>query len=657
MKDEHRAHSLLPKPAACTTKSGRLPVDQSLRIDISGHRDELLTKTVERFLNRLAKRTGSIIPVQLPNATVFSQITIECAGPTERVQSVNADEGYALIITSKGARLTAANALGVMRGFETVLQLVDIDDAGFYLPAVDIDDRPRFPWRGLMLDVTRHYMPLIDIKRTLDLMACVKLNVLHLHLTDDQGFNIESRKFPKLHERGHNGAYYTHDDIHAIVDHARDRGIRVVPEFDVPGHTAAWFAAFPHLAGYPGDYTPDRWYGSNPRNKDPQYCPAMDPTLEETCAFLDELFGEMTALFPDQYFHIGGDEVTPHHWLNNPAIVEFMNTHGFAHPPALQAYFNSRLVEIVRKHGKTMIGWDEVLHPDIPKDIAIQSWRGADSLAEAARQGHPAILSNGYYLDLMYSAEAHYSQDPLTGAAANLPPHQQANILGGEACMWSEYVTPEILDDRLWPRLAVIAERFWSNGDVSDIDNLYARFPSILRHLTWDGLKTEPTRSMMFERLTGGSPTDTLRTFAECLEPAKGYARRGYMTTSPLNRLIDTVPPESLAARNFARLCDAPRENAAAIDAHLRRWKSTLPDVTELMTRRALIKPYLPVLDQLATVLDIGLTALAYLDGSAPDGWVDEQTPAIDEAAKDIAEMTIAIVPSIRQLVDTLHSD
>jgi len=610
----------------------------------------------------------------VPNATIHTQITIECAGPAEQVQSVHADESYSLRVTAEAARLTAASVIGIMRGFETVLQLVDVDDSGFYLPAVDIQDRPRFPWRGLMLDVTRHYMPIADVNRTLDLMACVKLNTLHLHLTDDQGFNIESRKFPKLHELGHNGAYYTHDDIHAIVDHARNRGIRVVPEFDVPGHTAAWFASMPHLAGYPGEYAPDRWFGSNPRNKDPHYCPAMNPILEESYQFLDELFGEMTTLFPDQYFHIGGDEVTPHHWLNNPSIVEFMTANGFVNSPleegagevnphALQAHFNSRVVEIVRKYGKTMIGWDEVLHSDIPKDIAIQSWRGVDSLAKAAREGHPAILSNGYYLDLMYSAEQHYQQDPLA-AAADLSPHQQANILGGEACMWSEYVTPEILDDRLWPRLAAIAERFWSpqqacspleEGLGEGIDDLYARYPSILRHLTWEGLKSESTRSMMFDRVAGGESTDALVIFAECLEPAKGYARRGYMTTSPLNRLIDAVPPESLAAREFAKLCNAPRDNAAEIAARLRRWKSTLPEVADLMSRKALLKPYRPVVDQLRAVLDIGLAAVTYIENGAPKDWVDEQAPVLDEAAKDLVEMTIPIVPSIRKLVEVLR--
>jgi hexosaminidase len=477
-------------------------------------------------------------------------------------------------------------------------------------------------------------------------MAAVKLNVLHLHLTDDQGFNIESRLFPKLHELGKNGSYYTQEQIRSIVDHAASRGIRVVPEFDVPGHTAAWFAAFPDLAGYPGEYAPDRWYGGNPRNKEPHYCPAMNPTLEESYAFLDALFGEMSALFPDPYFHIGGDEVTPHHWLNNPSIVQFMQANGFEDPHALQAYFNRRLVEIVRKHGKTMIGWDEVLHPDIPTEIAIQSWRGAESLAAAAKAGHPAILSNGYYLDLMYSSVDHYAQDPHAGAAADLPDDVKANILGGEACMWSEYVTPEILDDRLWPRLAGIAERFWSPASaLTDVDFLYARFPSILRHLTWTGLRSESTRSMMFDRLTGGRSTEALRTFAECLEPAKGYARRGYMTTSPLNRLVDTAPPESLAAREFTRLCEAPAENATEIFARIRRWKATLPEVAALMSTSALIAPYAAIVDQLSTVLDIAQHAI---DGgpASPD-----QLAQLDEAGKPISEMIIAIVPAVKKLV------
>ena len=662
MNTESPTPSLLPLPSSYRRSPGRLTIEQTFSISTTGHVDDRLKDAVDRFRARLSRQTGmrfaasSELPHPNPLLGKERELIVDCESAAEPVQSVDADESYSLIVDDHRAVLRASNVLGVMHGFETLLQLVDLDEAGFFLPAVSIDDRPRFPWRGLMLDVTRHFMPVEDVNRTIDLMAAVKLNVLHLHLTDDQGFNIESRLFPKLHELGQNGAYYTQDEIRAIVDHAAERGIRVVPEFDVPGHTAAWFAAFPDLAGYPGEYAPDRWYGSNPRNKEPHYCPAMNPTLEESYAFLDALFGEMTALFPDAYFHIGGDEVTPHHWLNNPSIVEFMQANGFEDPHALQAYFNRRLVEIVQKHGKTMIGWDEVLHPDIPAEIAIQSWRGAESLAAAAKAGHPAILSNGYYLDLMYSAADHYAQDPHAGAAADLPDDVKAKILGGEACMWSEYVTPELLDDRLWPRLAGIAERFWSPAtppqpsppgreSTWDVEFLYARFPSVLRHLTWTGMRRDATRDLMYQRLTGDESPTALASIAECFEPAKGYARRGYMTTSPMNRLVDTVPPESLPAREFARLCEAPSENAGEIKARIRRWKAVLPEVAALMPTSVLIAPYTGVVDHLAAVLDIAERAI--------EGWSigAEDAARLEEAGKPVSEMIIAIVPAVKKLI------
>ncbi len=188
----------------------------------------------------------------------------------------------------------------------------------------------------------------------------------------------------------------------------------------------------------------------------------MDPTREETYKFLDAFIGEMAELFPDQFFHIGGDEVNGKQWDANPKIQDFMHAHGLKDNNDLQAYFNQRVQKIVSKHGKTMLGWDEILRPDLPNSIVIQSWRGPDSLAQAAKQGYRGLLSSGYYVDLMWSAERHYSTEPLSGAAANLTPEEQKRILGGEACMWSEYVSPENIDSRIWPRTAAIAERLWS---------------------------------------------------------------------------------------------------------------------------------------------------------------------------------------------------
>ena len=273
------------------------------------------------------------------------------------VLELGEDESYSLVITPTGAKLDAATTLGAMHGLQTFLQLVETGPEGFDVPAISIQDQPRFPWRGLMIDVSRHFIPIDVLKRNLDGMAAVKLNVFHWHLSDNQGFRVESKKFPKLQEMGSDGFYYTQDEVKDLIAYARDRGIRVVPEFDMPGHSTAWFVGYPELASTPGPYSIERKWGV--------FDPAMDPTSEHTYAFLDEFIGEMTKLFPDKFFHVGGDEVNGKQWDANPKIHAFMHAHGLKNNADLQAYFNTRIQKIVAKHGKTMEGWDGAGYPDV----------------------------------------------------------------------------------------------------------------------------------------------------------------------------------------------------------------------------------------------------------------------------------------------------
>ncbi len=309
-------------------------------------------------------------------------------------------------VSSGGARLKAATYYGVLHGLETFSQLVVPASDGFAAPAVHIEDRPRFPWRGLMLDVSRHWMPLEVVERNLDAMAAVKLNVFHWHLSDDQGFRVESKRFPKLQALGSDGHFYTQEEIRQVLAYAASRGIRVVPEFDMPGHTQSWLAAYPELAAAPppaaaGSYEVGRTWGV--------YEPLMDPTREETFQFLDAFISEMAALFPDAYFHIGGDEVHAAQWDASASIQAFARAHKLEGAHGIQVYFNQRIQKIVAKNGKIMIGWDEILHPDLPDSIVIQSWRGQKSLADAVREGRRGILSWGYYLDHLEPAKQHYA--------------------------------------------------------------------------------------------------------------------------------------------------------------------------------------------------------------------------------------------------------
>jgi len=654
---EARQLNLMPMPAALQMQAGQLVIDPAFSVGISGHSDAQLQRTVERFLDDLRRQTGMPpLDMKITNPAQAT-LVVHCEHETKAVQELGEDESYSLEISAAGAKLEATTTLGIMRGLQTFLQLVQTTSDGFVAPAITIQDKPRFPWRGLMIDVGRHFIPLDALKRNLDGMAAVKLNVFHWHLSDNQGFRVESKKFPKLTEMGSDGLYYTQDEVRDLIAYAHDRGIRIVPEFDMPGHSTAWFVGYPELASGPGPYQIERKWGV--------FDPAMDPTQERTYKFLDAFIGEMTKLFPDQYFHIGGDEVNGKQWDTNPQIQAFMRAHGLKTNQDLQAYFNTRVQKIVSKHGKTMVGWDEILRPDLPKDIVVQSWRGQDSLAAAARQGYRGILSYGYYLDLMWPASRHYAVDPMSDGAANLTPEEKQRILGGEACMWSEYVSPENIDSRIWPRTAAIAERLWSPQDVTDVNSMYQRLDYVSRWLDWLGLTHNSSYGPMLRRIAGSNDISTLRTFTDVVEPVKDYTREEIATVeatslSPLSRVVDAARPESDTARHFADLVDALIAGQADPSAKqevrtlLIRWRDNQSNLQALGTQSFLLTEIIPLSQDLSAVATTGLQALDYLDRGerASDDWATQQFAVLAEAQKPKAQLLLMVAPSVQKLVE-----
>jgi hexosaminidase len=271
------------------------------------------------MVRRLERKTGLTIGAARAASPAEATLVIHCTRASKPVQSVAEDESYGLTVTSERATLTAPNPLGVLHGLETLLQMVDVSTSGFAIPAVTIDDHPRFAWRGMLIDVSRHFMPVETILRNLDGMAVVKMNVLHWHLSDDQGFRVESRVLPKLQLAGSDGIFYTQEQVREVLAYARERGIRVVPEFDVPGHTASWLVAYPQLATDPNNLEIGRHFGI--------FNECMDPSNEAVYAFLDQFVGEMARLFPDEYFHIGGDEVNGRQWSASAKIQAFETAH------------------------------------------------------------------------------------------------------------------------------------------------------------------------------------------------------------------------------------------------------------------------------------------------------------------------------------------
>ena len=454
----------MPLPAHAVLGTGTIRIDHGLRISFEGFTEPRLERARDRFLAQLSRETG-ILDWPGPSAEQ-PRFLIQTGQASKPVQQLGEDESYHLEVTAERMLLRAPNTLGVLHGLQTFLQLVQLTPAGFAVPAVTIDDEPRFPWRGLMIDTGRHFIPITLLRQNLDLMEVAKLNVFHWHLSEDQGFRVESKIFPLLQADGSDGRFYTQDQVRDLIAYAHDRGIRIVPEFDMPAHAGAWFVGYPELASGPGPYSIVRKWGV--------FDPAMDPSTESTYHFLDRLIGEMTSLFPDAYFHIGGDECNGKEWDANPRIQQFMKSHQFKDDAALQAYFTGRVQQVVARYNKVAVGWDEVLQANTPKDVVIQSWRGQESLAVAARQGNRGILSSGYYLDLNEPASRHYAVDPLMGATATLTPAQKKLILGGEAAMWTEYITAENISQRIWPRgggrgrtLVVSRERHRRSIDVS----------------------------------------------------------------------------------------------------------------------------------------------------------------------------------------------
>jgi hexosaminidase len=651
---------VMPVPASVQPAAGQLRISQSFSVAITGHDEPRLDRAVQRFLRAMSRETGMPLQTRASESTAHATLTIRADHASKPVQDVDEDESYVLEIKPAGATLDAPNPLGVLHGLETFSQLVRVTSDGFAAPALRIEDRPRFPWRGLMIDVSRHFIPVEVLKRNLDGMAALKLNVLHWHLSENQGFRIESKIFPKLQDLGSDGFFYTQAQARELIEYARDRGIRVVPEFDMPGHSTAWFVGYPELASAPGPYQIDRAWGI--------FDAAMDPTRESTYRFLDRFIGEMSHLFPDPYFHIGGDEVNGKQWDANPKIQAFMQSHDLADNHALQAYFNMRVQRIVSRHGKTMIGWDEILSPDLPKNVVVQSWHAQEMLASAARLGFRSILSYGYYLDLMWPASQHYANDPLEGAAATLTSDQQKMVLGGEACMWSEYVSAENIDSRIWPRTAAIAERLWSPQETVDVDAMYRRMQEMSWRLERLGMTHRTGLNTMLRRLASSSDVSSLAVLADVVEPVKGYDREeaavaaGITLNSdqPLNRLVDAVAPESDVARKFSAAVDTfvaghfqDRATESQLRALLTIWRDNDARLAPQLEDSVLLKPAVPLSHELASLGSAGLQALDYLDRSesAPSGWTSQQLAIISEMKKPQDDLLLMVAAPVEKLV------
>ncbi len=643
----------MPLPTTLQAKSGVLRIDPSFSYALHGDPGQRLSDAAVRLVTRLETRTGVSLTKSPVPAGQSATLTVDVASAsTQAVPEFGEDESYTLDIDQHQISLSAKTDLGALHGMETLLQLIQPSGSAYIFPAVHIEDTPRFPWRGLMIDPGRHFLPVANVLRTLDGMAAVKLNVLHWHLTEDQGFRIESRIYPKLTALGSNGQFYTQEQVREVIAYASARGIRVVPEFDMPGHIQSWLVGYPDLGSAPGPF--------NIADKFGVMDAAFDPTRESTYTFIDAFLGEMAQLFPDPYMHIGGDESNGKQWRANPQIKAFMDAHGFKTTVELQSYFSTRIQKILAAHNKQMVGWDEILSPTLPTDAVIQNWHGIEFLTDAAKQGHRGFLSHPYYLDQMYSAADMFLADPLP-AGNDLTPDQAKLVLGGEACMWGEQVVPATIDSRIWPVASVVAERLWSPAADRDVNDMYRRLAVESLRLEGEGLMHMSGPVRVMRNLAGSTQIQPLEVFINTLQPVAFHVRSREQRPSPatvFDRLVDSVRPDPPLRHEMPILVDAALHGDAVsigqLDTLFHSWVAAAPALDKLRANSPILQEASVHIAAWPRLGSMGIEALSYLrSGKAPPaGWHDAQKATLHDANKPGELVDFVVLKPLQTLVD-----
>ncbi|RTY75443.1 beta-N-acetylhexosaminidase [Flavobacterium bomense] len=606
--------NLMPWPQNIKLTAGTFALSKKFKVNITGNPNPRIFIGATNFLRRLDGRTGLFLEQSFlteVNESPEAELQINCVrnGKIE----INEDESYELKIASNQITINATSDLGALHGLETLLQLLQNNSTSFYFPVVEISDSPRFTWRGLMIDAARHFQPVDVIKRNLDAMASMKMNVFHWHLADDQGWRIELKNHPKLTELASDGNFYTQEEIKNIVKYADERGILVIPEIDVPGHASALLTAYPEIGSKVGEgeitYEVQRNSGI--------FNATLDPINPKTYEVLSSIFDEVCPLFPSSYFHIGGDENNGKEWNANPAIQQFKKDNNLASNHDLQTYFNMKLIPILKKYNKKLMGWEEIMTENMSKDAIIHAWRGTNegqeaggALIKAAKSGYNTVLSNGYYIDLMLGIESHYLNDPIPKKII-LSPEEKARVLGGEAAMWSELVTPLNIDSRIWPRTAAIAERLWSDESVTDMNSLRKRLKTISFRLEELGITHIRNKEVILRNISNNQDTRALNDFSNLCEPLKNYKRNGggkkYRMHSPLTLFADACNADASEALDFnvavnTYLANKSKENKGIVTDFFKKWIVLNSDLIALSANAPLVQPLLPLSKSLSDV-------------------------------------------------------
>ncbi|HEX8018000.1 MAG TPA: family 20 glycosylhydrolase [Flavobacterium sp.] len=665
--------NLMPWPQSLVLNDGSFILTKNFKVNITGNPNSRIFGGATRFLRRLDGRTGTFFEqgfITKLNEVPTAELQINCTKSGKI--GLYEDESYHLDIKQNKITLNASSDLGALHGLETLLQLLQNNNASFYFPNSQISDFPRFTWRGLMIDASRHFQPVDVIKRNLDGLAAMKMNVFHWHLVDDQGWRIETKKHPKLIELASDGLYYTQEEIRNIVKYADERGILIVPEIDVPGHGSAILTAYPEIGSKVITFTA----GTSEKNIQGTaiatygiernagiFSPTLDPSNPKTYQILSELFDEVCPLFPGAYFHIGGDENEGKDWDANPKIQVFKKKHNLKTNHELQTYFTMQLVPMLKKHGKQLMGWEEILTKDLSKEAIVHSWRGPNegvlagqSLVEAVKKGYKTVLSNGYYIDLMYSIESHYLTDPMP-KDANLSAEEKARILGGEAPMWTELTSSETIDSRIWPRTAAIAERLWSAENITDVADMRRRLETVSFRLEELGLTHIRNKDVILRNIANNQNIEPLSEFSNVCEPLKGYTRNKdgieYQTYSPLTLFADACTPDAKDALAFDEavtqyLANKTPQNKVKVITFLNKWITNNKELIDLSANAPLVHPILPLSKKLS---DASQQLLLLLDNKSGLKPADLKNLIEQCNTKDHADVELAVYTSFKKLI------
>ncbi|WP_047042232.1 family 20 glycosylhydrolase [Vibrio mexicanus] len=786
--------NLMPYPQSVELATGQVNIDGNFKVYIKGFTSDRVEYTAKRFIDRLERQTGvPMLNWQVDNARDANLIIDISRAPKSEIQNIDSDETYKILTQGQQITLSSESPYGAIRGIETLLQLVDTTAEGYSIPAVTIVDEPRFRWRGVSYDTSRHFIEFDVLIRQLDAMASAKMNVFHWHFWDDQGIRIQTDSWTRLWSETSDGNYYTKDQVRYLVEYARNLGIRVIPEVSLPGHSSAVAYAYPHLmsGGEGQTYEQERSWGV--------FEPLMDPLNPELYEMLGDVFDEVVELFPDEYFHIGGDEPNYSQWINSERHQKFIEENNIDGERGLQSYLNIKVEQMLEARGKKMTGWDEIWHKDLPTSIVIQSWQGHDSIGRAAQEGYQGILSTGYYLDQPQPTSYHYRNDPIPkgltvddqlhegekfvtyqwvkprtkggprngmltiiegtdgefrafvdyngksreeifikdyqpgkkfvghfdnfmsytefnlelnqngftgnsyqlignvrwpttgdviassniegskipapdgGYPAELTEKEKELILGGEITMWLEMKDSHTVEQYLWPRSYAIAERLWSDAELTDERSMYKRM-SVMD--TWSevsvGLRHHANADMLLKRLAKGQDIRDLQDLAKYTEPAQYYARNWekWIATDPegilysqyerLNRFVDALVVESYAVYEMedlvAQYTIGNAESLEALIVHFEKAKSAAIASKPLFADHVASVETVIVADKTVEVADLALTLIAKAQAGDTIRKADAQAyqAIINDAAKIYDEAIIAITRPAEQLLHYL---